>query len=643
MPKIILVILLATAGMNLAYGQSTLYTPRDIKIAYKKGTRSPDGRPGPNYWQNHGRYEITINAAPPDRLIRGTEKITYFNNSPDTLKIIDFRLTVNIHKPGAVRLGQEDSTYLNPGLHIDNYAENGQQRPWRRQERDGTWRFLRLATPLPPHDSVRLDVSWHYLASLKSNREGMIDSTTYFLAYAYPRVAVYDDYNGWDHMDFTELQEFYNDFNDYILHVNVPKNFVVWATGDLQDPDDVLQPYYAGKLAASYTHDDIVRIASPAEISGGKVTAQKPVNTWTWTANDITDVAFGLSDHFAWDASSVVVDDATGRRASVQSAYNDTAKDFHHMVEYGRHSLDWLSHNWPGVAYPFPKTTVFQGYAGMEYPMMANDETSEDLDFARFVAEHEIAHSYFPFYMGINESRYGFMDEGWATTFENLIGIADLGVEKADENYKEFRVNYYTYDPSAAEDLPIITPGDELKGVSVGTNEYGKPSLAYLAVKDMLGDELFKKCLHAYMDRWHGKHPIPWDFFYSFNDAAGQDLNWFWSNWFFSNNYLDIAVGSVNVGPSTRDSNIKGGGSGKNATVIVRNIGGLAMPFDVVLHYTDGTTKTAHQTPAIWKKDQQQATVIVPLDEGKTLTSLQLDTGIFVDADSSDNKWQAKY
>jgi len=640
MPKLFFAVLLAAAGMNLAYGQSSLYTPREVKIAYKKGTRSPDGRPGPNYWQNHGRYEITINAAPPDRLIRGTENISYFNNSPDTLRVIVFRLTVNIHKPGAVRSGKEDSTYLNPGVHIDSYAENGQQRPWRGQDNDGTWRFLRLATPLAPHDSVRLDVGWHYLASLKSNREGMIDSTTYFLAYAYPRVAVYDDYNGWDHMDFTDEQEFYNDFNDYILHVNVPKNFVVWATGDLQDPNDVLQPAYAGKLAASYTHDAIVRIASPAEIFGGKVTAQKPVNTWTWTANNITDVAFGLSDHFAWDASSVVVDDATGRRASVQSAYNDTAKDFHHMVEYGRHALDWLSHNWPGVAYPFPKTTVFQGYAGMEYPMMANDETYEDPVFARFVAEHEIAHSYFPFYMGINESRYGFMDEGWATTFEYLIGTADLGPEKAMEDYKEFRVNYYTYDPSSLEDIPIITPEDALKGVSYGTNAYGKPSLGYLAAKDMLGDELFRKCLHTYMDRWHGKHPIPWDFFYSFNDAAGQDLNWFWSNWFFSNNYLDIAVDSVHE----MTIRMQGGVSTKNAAIDIRNVGGLAMPFDVVLHYTDGGSKAAHFTPRVWTMDKQQqhTTVIVTLDAGKTLASLELNTGIFVDADSSNNKWQAQ-
>src|ERR1700743_1138644 len=142
MKKLFTVTVLAVIAMHLTYGQSTLYTPRDVQQAYKKGTRSPDGRPGPNYWQNRGRYEITINAAPPDRNIRGAEKITYFNNSPDTLKVIVFRLTVNIHKPGVTRLDNEDSTYLNPGIHIDSYAENGTARPWRGQEEDGTWRFL---------------------------------------------------------------------------------------------------------------------------------------------------------------------------------------------------------------------------------------------------------------------------------------------------------------------------------------------------------------------------------------------------------------------------------------------------------------------------------------------------------------------
>ena len=129
-------------------------------------------------------------------------------------------------------------------------------------EIDGTWQIVRLDDPLQPHDSVRLTFDWHYQISLKSNREGMIDSTTYFLAYFYPRVAVYDDYNGWDRMDFTDLQEFYNDFNDYILHVNVPKNFIVWATGTLQDPDSVLAARLCQK-AGRLHHQPTRSSASP--------------------------------------------------------------------------------------------------------------------------------------------------------------------------------------------------------------------------------------------------------------------------------------------------------------------------------------------------------------------------------------------
>jgi hypothetical protein len=621
-----LLTLFAVLCLATANSQS-LYTPRDIKEAYHHGTRSPDGRPGSHYWQNKGRYDITITAMPPDRTVEGVETITYTNNSPDTLKVLDIRLMGNIHKPGATRMRNEDSTYFTPGVTIDKYAENGQPKAWRNNPGDATWKMVRLNTPLLPHDSVHLDFTWHYQISLKSNREGMIDSTAWYLAYFYPRVAVYDDYNGWDQMDFTDLQEFYNDFNDYTLKVKVPGNYIVWSTGVLQNPDAVLTPAYARKLAASAKSDDIVTIARPAEISQGKVTAQNAVNTWIWAADNVSDMAMGLSNHYAWDASSVVVDDATGRRASVQAAYNDTAKDFHRMVEFGRHALDWLSHNWPGVPYPFPKTTIFQGYADMEYPMMVNDNTNEDPLFSRFVAEHEIAHSWFPFYMGINESRYPFMDEGWATTFELLIGQADLGKERAEGLYKRFRINYYTYDPTSEEDLPIITPGDALKGIGYGNNAYGKPSLAYLAVKDMLGDDLFKKCLHAYMDRWHGKHPIPWDFFYTFNDVSGKDLNWFWSSWFFSNNYLDIAIDKVEEQPS------------KGAVVSIRNIGGFPIPFDLVVTYSDGSTGRLHQTPAVWAASPSYIQITLPA--GKKPQSLQLDNGIYVDADASNNRWPA--
>ena len=166
-----------------------------------------------------------------------------------------------------------------------------------------------------------------------------------------------------------------------------------------------------------------------------------------------------------------------------------------------------------------------------------------DLKFAELVQDHEIAHTYFPFYMGINESRYAFMDEGWATTYELLIGRTEIGNEKAEDFYKKFRVDRWIHDRSSAEDQPVITMSSELRG-GYGNNSYGKPSLSYLALKDMLGDELFKKALHTYMDNWHGKHPIPWDYFNSMNSGSGKNLNWFFNNWFFTNYYDDLALRS---------------------------------------------------------------------------------------------------
>jgi hypothetical protein len=452
----------------------------------------------------------------------------------------------------------------------------------------------------------------------------MLDSTTFYLAYFYPRVAVFDDYNGWDTMNFTDMQEFYSDFNDYDVAITVPANYVVWGTGTLLNPADLLQPKFLQRYTQSFTSDQTINVASRAEMVSKTVTTQSPRNTWRFRASNIPDMTFNLSDHYVWDAASVVVDDATHRRVSVQSAYNDTAADFHHMVQFARHGLDWLSHNWPGVPYPFEKTTVVQGQAGMEYPMMVNDESYPDTVFSRFVVEHEIAHSWFPFYMGINETRYAMMDEGWATTFENLIGIADLGKPAAAGFFEQFRVNGWSGNPSQLEDMPIISPADGLSGGSYGDNAYGKPALGYLALKDMLGDAAFGKALHGFMDRWHGKHPIPWDFFNSVNDITGQNLNWYWNSWYFSNSYIDLAIGGVEK-------------TGNGYSVVLSNIGGMPVPVDLEAHYGDGSNEVVHETAAIWAPDQKRATVTI--STSKTLQSLGLNSGIWVDADSTNNRW----
>ncbi|MBK0378664.1 M1 family metallopeptidase [Mucilaginibacter segetis] len=604
----------------------SLYMPRDIKQAYKNGTRALDGKPGPKYWQNYGRYNISVTATPPGRTVKGTEQITYINNSPDTLNRLNMKLILNIHRPGAARAGTAGEDYLTDGVQIDNFMVGDKKINWNNKTNSSTNQSVRLSTPLMPHDSVKMDITWHFEVSKQSGREGMIDSTTYYLAYFYPRVSVYDDYNGWDQLAFVDAQEFYNDFNDYTLKVTVPKNYIVWATGTLQNPEKVLQPEYAKRLQRSMTSDSTIHIATTEDLATKSVTAQNDMNTWVWTANDISDMAVGISDHYVWDAASVIVDKNTNRRASVQAAFLDKSKDFHSSVQFSRNALGWFSNNWPGVPYPFPKMTAFQGFADMEYPMMVNDSDVGNLGFAQLVQDHEIAHTYFPFYMGINESRYAFMDEGWATTLEYLIGIAEKGEKNAANFYKQFRVNRWIHDAATAEDLPIITPSSEQRA-GYGNNAYGKPSLSYLALKDMLGDDLFKKALHGYMDRWHGKHPIPWDYFNSMSNVSGKNLNWFFNNWFFTNYYIDLAV----QGPVKNKV-----GYGIN----VQNIGGFAVPFDVILTYADGSTLTLHQTPAVWETNQKAITVNIKTN--KTIKSVTLDGGIFMDADTSNNTWTAK-
>lgn len=596
-----------------------LYMPRNIKKAYENGTRSKDGKTGVNYWQNRGKYNMEISVDPKTRSVSGTETIIYENNSKDTLRNLVIRFVNNLHKPTSSRGSDVSSDFLSDGLtitslKIENEVYKEDAKNW------GTVGNVKLQKPILPHSKTTINIEWNYPLSKESGREGQIDETTFFVAYSYPRVSVFDDYNGWDRLPHTDRQEFYNDFNDYVFSVKAPKNYVVYATGDLLNPDEVLQPEFASRLKKSYTTNEILHIANEQEMKSGIVTKQYDWNVWKFEAKNITDVCFGLSDHYLWDASSVIVDKKTNRRASIQAAYDIKGTDFVNSVKNNQYALDWFSNNWPGVPYPFSKMTAFQGFADMEYPMMCNDSQMGDPVFAQLVQDHEVAHTYFPFYMGINETRYAFMDEGWATTFEYLIGIAEHGKEAADNFYKEFRVKHYINDRSSEEDQPIITMSTQVSGAGYGNNSYGKASLSYLALKDLLGDDLFKKALHDYMNTWNGKHPIPWDYFNSFNTSTGKNLNWFFNNWFFTNNYLDIAVKGI---------------SADKKMITVENIGGFAIPFDVVITYADKSKVILHQTPVIWEKNQKTAKII--LKSTKKILQIQLDGGIFMDATPENN------
>ncbi|MFL5746497.1 MAG: M1 family metallopeptidase [Niastella sp.] len=602
-------IVFASLFLALQSGAQTLTMPAEIQKAYANGTRSVNGKPGQKYWQNHGRYTISLTVMPPDSTVSGKEEIVYFNNSPDTLRSLNMKLIMNAHQASGK-------------LKVDEIVIRENKVAWDNSKATTTNQLVDLSAPLMPHDSIKLNITWHYDLSFRAGREGIIDSTSFYIAYFYPRVAVYDDYKGWDTQPHLGSLEFYNDFNDYTVNVTVPANFMVWATGTLQNPAEVLQPAIAERLQQSMTSDSTIHVVTGQDWSNKKVTAQNATNTWKWAANNISDIALGISDHYDWDAASVVV--AKKRRVSMQAAFADSSVDFHHSVQFGRYSLAWFSKNWPGIPYPYPKSNVFQGFADMEYPMMINDSHTSDLGFAQLVQDHEQAHTYFPFYMGTNESYYAFMDEGWATTFEYLIGLSEKGQTAADDFYKKFRVTRWSLGPHAKEN-PIITPSPDVT-FGNGNNAYGKPSLSYLALKDLLGDKRFKKALHNYMNSWNGKHPIPWDYFYSMEKGSKKKLDWFFYNWFFTPGYIDLALDKVDK-------------TSKGYTLNIKNMGGFAVPFNVIATYDDGSTESFHQTPIVWKHNPKETTL--PIKTAKQIKSLKLDGGIFMDANEKDNAWTA--
>lgn len=620
--------LLIVFGVTNAFSQE-LYMPRNVKAAYKAGLRSMDGKPTAKYFQNKSTHNIKISVAPPSRIITGSQDIIYKNNSPIPLDTLVLRFDMNAHAPEAMREAPAELGQITGDLVVDEYAENGNVLPWKPVigVKGFTFNAVKLSKPLVPGGTITLSFKWHYELAAKSNRDGAIDPTTFYLAYFYPRIAVLDNVHGFD-QTFHLLggHEFYNEFNDYNVEVTVPKNFIVWGTGNLTNIDEVLQPKHAERLKRSFTSDEVINVASLAEVKAGTVTAQTPTVTWKWRSENVPDVVYGLSDHYIWDAGSIVVDKKTGRRAATQAAYDEPSKNFAKMVTYIKSALDYASNDWPGVPYPYPKMTIVRGNADMEAPMMANDSSQADANTQHFIAAHEILHTYFPFYMGIHERKYGFMEEGWTTAFEYGFNLSRFGKESADIVFKSMRVKAWIAGAEDSSDIPIMTPENVYFGYNqvYGDNKYGRAALGYLALKDLLGDTDFRKGLHGFMNDWNGKHPIPWDLFYSFNTHTGKDLNWFWNAWFFSNGYIDQAITDVKA-------------ENGSTIVTIKNIGGYPSPADLVVTFTDGSTEMIHQGPDVWRLNLKETKVRISVP--KTVKSLVLDGGIFMDANPADNKW----
>ena len=607
--------------INKTNAQTELDIPVNIQQAYKNETRIADGRPGKNYWQNKANYTLTINFNPENKLISGTDEIQYFNNSNDTLKEIWFKLYPNLYKKGSIRLQQVNANDLTDGVNIEGIKINGYDSSAIKYFINGTNMIVHIK-PLMPKQTIIFTINYSYTLNKTSHiRTGEIEPGADFIAYFFPRIAVYDDIDGWNKNPYTGAQEFYNDFCHFFARIIVPDNYIVWATGDLQNSREILNPVYFDRLQNAEKNDSVTTIIDSGDLRKGNI-INAQYHTWKFEADNVTDFAFATSDHYMWQSSSLIVDSTTNRRTRVDAVFNPKHTSYFNVINYARKTVEAMSFKFPKWPYPYNHETVFDGLDQMEYPMMVNDNPREDKADDIELTDHEIFHTMFPFYMGINETKYGWMDEGWATIGEWLISpmidstlIDDYGMA--------------AYEQSAASenDLPINTLTTNLSGISMFTNSYPKPAMGYLFVKDLLGEEIFNKTLHFYIAEWNGKHPGPYDFFNCINTASGRNLNWFWKRWFFDGGIPDLAITKVL-------------NHGKDYGAVIEMKGSKPVPVDLNVYFEDGSHIFFHRDISVWEKGNKAISISFNTD--KRVKKLVVGSVHVPDSNKADNVYEMK-
>lgn len=596
---------------------SQIFVPGELQNAYEKETRSGDGRPGKNYFQNSADYEMVVDFDPVSGVLEGSATITYHNNSPDSLPQIIFRNYMNIFQKGVERdftIGHHD---LTDGVEIWDVVVDGQEmKPETEQFRQqGTIMSLHPAKAVAPGSLSVISLKWEVqLPAHITIRMGQYGDGNWHVAYWYPQISVYDDVSGWDTTPFTGSAEFYNDFNNYDVQINVPDSNLVWATGLLQDEGKHFPGKVLGRLAQSRESDSVIAIISKEEMPGEAVlTGNHP---WHYVAESAPDFAFSVSRSYLWDATSVEV--GPGRRVFVDAVYKHNSKEFHKVARLSAQVIKLFSDEVIGEPYPYPKLTAFNGGGGMEFPMMINDGDAHPYEATVHLTAHEIGHSYFPFHVMTNEKYYAFMDEGLVSFLPRLVE----GIILDDPNPLAEVIQAYAQLAPTMRQVPLMVPSDIIGDYGAyRTHAYNRPASAFYMLQQELGEQVFKEAMLEYVHRWRKKHPTPYDFFNTMEDVSGKKLDWFWKPWFFDLGYPDLAI-----------TEVKDDESGHRVTVM--NKGTMPVPVRLYVKYEDGSSETIRKKAEVWK---EQSTIEIKLDTQSKISFISLGGMYVPDSYPGDN------
>ncbi len=687
--------------------------------------RNAAGAPGPAYYQQQADYKIDIELDDKNAKLMGSETITYFNNSPDNLEYLWVQLDQNQSaKDSESPLAESEritQTFpasnftdkflkkdLERGFNIE-YVKDAKGNPMT-YNINHTMMRIDLASPMKPGTSISFSVKWWYNINNYQKEGGRSGyelfekegNRLYVIAQFYPRMAVYNDVEGWQNMQFWGGGEFALPFGNFDVNITVPADHVMEATGELTNRSEVFTPAQVKRWElAQKTFDKPVVIVTQAEAEAAEKGFSNKKKTWKFSAKNVRDFGIATSRKFILDAMAVQLSTKTAMAVSIYPkeanplwGETSTVTVAHTLKSYSSHTFD----------YHYPKAvSVSAEDQGMEYPMICwnfgrPDEkgvTSEQTKNGMMgVVIHEVGHNFFPMIVNSDERQWTWMDEG-LNSFMEFMAEQELGT-----NFPSRRgpakniVPYMSGDQKFLE--PIMSNSEGI--IQFGNNAYGKPATGLNILREtIMGRELFDYAFKVYANRWKFKHPTPEDFFRTMEDASAVDLDWFFRGWFYSTDFVDIGISNVKQyyvteTPTTalKNAKVRRGRfgvdngpfvylvEGENAElksndkkalkieevkllsdylntlspeergtlnspkyfyeVEFNKPGGMIMPILVEITYEDGTVDNYKYPAQIWRKNNDTAKKVYATE--KAIKKIQIDPKLeTADIDVTNNTW----
>jgi hypothetical protein len=631
------VIFNASAQTASAYDAHTLWNP----FFYPHNGnvyRSADGAPGPEYWQNRADYKIACTLDTVHDRLSGNVVITYTNNSPRDLSFLWLQMDQNAGKrdsrstitaPDAFKI-IVDSNYTK-GYELSQVLteQNGKSKKADYLVSD-TRMQIRLRQPVKANGgTIKIMLKYAFDIPKFGPRMGWLhtkNGTIYDIAQWYPRMEVYDDVSGWNTLPYLGYGEFYLEYGDIDYTVTVPANMIVAGSGKLMNPGEVLTPLERKRLDKASHSDSTVFIRTAADLSDPSDRPQKAMLSWHFSCKQTRDVAWSASKAFLWDAARINL--PKGKKALAQSLY-PVESPWKRSTQFVKAGLEFYSRKL-NYAFPYPvASSVAAGWnGGMEYPGIVFDDLRASGNSLWILSIHEFGHTWFPMIVGSNERKYMWMDEG-LNTFIN--GECSRWFNHGEFYHKtDWHLNAATLFYKGAD--PIMTVSDALQPRNSSNAAYDKPALGLRLLQQVvLGPDRFDYAFNTYIKQWAWKHPTPGDFFRTIENAAGEDLSWFWREWFFTNDQLDQAVDKV----AYVDND-----PAKGANITISNLGKMALPVLVEVKEKNGRDSSFKLPVEIWQRGDKWTFSYPSTSE---LQSVILDPQhILPDVNSDNNIWDTR-